>query len=511
MKKHEKGLSAWQLTMMAMGSVIGGSFFLGSAVAIQAAGPAVIISFVLGGILIYFILYALSELTVANPHSGSFYTFTAKVFGPGAGFVIGWVYWTGMVLAMSSEATAVSILVREWYPDISIPVLGSVIIIGVTLLNLLGADKLSKLESSLAVVKVLAVISFIILAVLLIAGFIRGVDAVGIGEMAREPFLPGGIRSIAGSMLIVIFSYAGFEIIGLAASEAGNPSKTIPRAILYTVIGLVGLYILSVLALLPLIPTAELTEDVSPMVAALSRWGMGWAGAVINFILVTAILSTMMAAMFGLGRMMRSVAEEGHAPKWLRDKTDVPFRGILFSGFAMLIGLAAGLFFPRVYLFLISSGGFATLLTYAAILATHIRFRKCNGCPPEGKCQMPGYPYTSWIALISIIVVIASMPFISGQGSGLIAGIVMTVLYAVIYLIMRLTGREGEAGRTEELPHRRWNAGFSQEMSQELTQNMGVMYQRGKEEYSSGRKRDYDDDEDEEDEEEEDDEDDYDD
>jgi L-asparagine transporter-like permease len=454
--------------MMAMGCVIGGSFFLGSAVAIQAAGPAILISFILGGILIYFILYALSEMTVANPDSGSFYTFTAKVFGPGAGFVVGWVYWTGMILAMSSEATAVSILVREWFPDISIPILGSSIIIGVTLLNLLGADKLSKLESSLSIVKVFAVIAFIIIALMLIVGLIRGVSAIGLGEVAREPLLPGGLRSIPGSMLIVIFSYAGFEIIGLAASEAENPNKTIPRAITYTVIGLVGLYILSTLVLLPLIPTATLSDEVSPMVAALSRWGMGWAGTVINFILVTAILSTMLASMFGLGRMMRSVADEGHAPKWLKDKKDVPYRGILFSGFAMLIGLGAGLFFPRIYLFLISSGGFATLLTYAAILATHIRFRKCNGCPPEGKCQMPGFPYTSWIALIGTIVVIISMPFISGQGSGLIAGIIMTVLYSIIYLVMWLTGREGESRGMERLHHRRLNARYSQEFSEEL-------------------------------------------
>lgn len=469
MKKHEKGLSAWQLTMMAMGCVIGGSFFLGSAVAIQAAGPAIIISFILSGILIYFILYALSEMTVANPDSGSFYTFTAKVFGPGAGFVVGWVYWTGMVLAMSSEATAVSILVKEWIPNISIPILGSAIIIGTTLVNLLGADKLSKLESSLALVKIFAIIAFITIGILLIVGLIRGIDAIGLGEIAREPLMPGGIRSIPGSMLIVIFSYAGFEIIGLASSEAENPNKTIPKAITYTVIGLVGLYILSTLVLLPLIPTASLTEDVSPMVAALSRWGMSWAGTVINFILVTAILSTMLASMFGLGRMMRSVAEEGHAPKWLKEKTDIPFRGILFSGFAMLVGLGAGLFFPRVYLFLISAGGFATLLTYAAIVATHIRFRKRNGCPPEGKCQMPGYPYTSWIALIGIVFVIISMPFISGQGSGLIAGIVMTVLYAGIYFIMWITGRKGEAKGMERLHRRRLNAGYTQEISEELT------------------------------------------
>ncbi|MBP1756714.1 MAG: amino acid permease [Firmicutes bacterium] len=475
MKKHEKGLSAWQLTMMAMGCVIGGSFFLGSAVAIQAAGPAILLSFILGGILIYFILYALSEMTVANPDSGSFYTFTAKVFGPGAGFVVGWVYWTGMVLAMSSEATAVSILVREWIPNISISVLGSAIIIAVTLVNLLGADKLSKLESSLAIVKVFAVIAFIIIAAMLILGLIGGVGAIGLGEVAREPLMPGGLRSIPGSMLIVIFSYAGFEIIGLAASEAENPNKTIPRAIAYTVIGLVGLYILSTLVLLPLIPTAELSEEVSPMVAALSRWGMGWVSNAINFVLVTAILSTMMASMFGLGRMMRSVAEEGHAPKWLKDKKDVPYRGIIFSGIAMLIGLGAGLFFPRVYLFLISAGGFATMLTYAAILATHIRFRKCNGCPPEGKCQMPGFPYTSWIALIGTIVIIISMPFISGQSSGLIAGIVMTALFALIYLVMHLTGREGESGKMERLHHRRLNAGFSQETAEEITPNTKIV------------------------------------
>jgi L-asparagine transporter-like permease len=470
MKKHESGLSAWQLTMMALGSVIGGSFFLGSAVAIRAAGPAIVISYILGGILIYFILFALSEMTVANPDSGSFYTFTAQVYGPGAGFVVGWVYWTGMILAMSSEATAASILIREWYPNLSIPILGSIIIIIVTLINLLGADKLSKLESSLAIIKVFAVIAFIVLAIFLIIGLIGGRGAVGAGALTKEAFMPGGVKSIAGSMLIVIFAYAGFEVIGLAASEASNENKTIPRAIAYTVIGLVTLYILSAAALLPLIPTAELSEEVSPMVAALSRWGMGWAGKIINFILVTAILSTMMASMFGLGRMMRSVADEGHAPSWLKDKKDVPYRGILFSGFAMLLGLGLGLLFPSVYLFLISSGGFATLLTYAAILATHIRFRKCNGCPPHGKCQMPGYPVTSWIALISIIVVIVSMPFISGQTSGLIAGVIMTVLYAVIYLIMKATGHAEGNKEQSDFNRGNYRARYSHEFSEELTQ-----------------------------------------
>lgn len=438
MEKNNKGLSIWQLTMMTLGTVVGGSFFLGSSVAIKSAGPAVVISYILGGILVYFILFALSEMTVADPDPGSFRTFARKMFGPGMGFIVGWVYWTGIVLAMSSEATAVSILFRQWFPGAPMALIGSAIIIAVTLLNLLGADKLSKLESGLASVKLLSIVSFIIMALLIILGFIPGIPRVGIGTLSREPLLPGGIGGIAGSMLIVMFAYAGFEIIGLTASEADEPKKTVPKAISYTVLTLVILYILAITVLLPLVPTDTLTEEVSPMVAALNRWGIGWAGTAINIVLITAILSTMLASMFGLGRMIKSLTDEGQAPTWLKDKGNVPYRGILFSGFAMLLGLGLGFILPsRVYIFLTSFGGFSLIFTYAVIVATHMKFRKKYGCPPEGKCQMPGYPYTSWIVLVSIVVIIASMPLVPGQGSGLIAGLTILALYSILYLGMK--------------------------------------------------------------------------
>jgi len=314
LKTQDKGLSAWQLTMMALGTVIGGSFFLGSAVAIRTAGPAVIISYLLGGALVYIILSALSEMTVADPAPGSFRTFAEKAYGPGLGFVVGWVYWSGLVLAMSSEATAVSIILRSWFPWASLPLLGSIIIIGVSFLNLLGADQLSKLESGLATVKLFAIIGFILLGIALISGFVPGAAPIGIGELMTESLFPAGIGGIAGSMLIVMFTYAGFEIIGLAATETANPHVTVPRAIKCTVIGLVGLYVFTILVLLPLIPTNALTAEESPLVLALTRWNLGWAGNAITIVLVTAILSTMLAAMFGLGRMIRSLADEGHAP-----------------------------------------------------------------------------------------------------------------------------------------------------------------------------------------------------
>ena len=434
--KKEKGLSAWQLTMMALGTVIGGSFFLGSAIAIEAAGPSILIAFVLGGVLVYFILFALSEMTVSNPTSGSFQTYATEAYGPGTGFVVGWVYWSGMVLGMSSEATAVSILMRQWFPNMKISLLGTTIIICVTLLNLLGADLLSNLESGLAIIKLLAIVAFIMIALLLILGFMPGNSSVGAGELAKEPLFPGGIKGIAGSMLLVMFAYAGFEIIGLASSEAKNPKETVPKAINYTVLCLVGLYVICIAVLLPLIPTSILDENTSPMVAALDRYHISWAGFAINIVLITAILSTMLAAMFGLGRMMRSLAEAGQAPNWLRDKKDVPYRGILFSGLGMIIGLWFGLLFPRVYLFLISAGGFSVLFTYIVIVASHIRFRRKHGCP-EGNCRVRGFPYSSLFVLVSLIIVILSMPLIPGQIYGFIAGIVMVILYTMIYLIVK--------------------------------------------------------------------------
>lgn len=438
MNKHNEGLSAWQLTMLALGTVIGGSFFLGSAVAIRSSGPVIIIDYILGGALVYVILYALSEMTVADPSPGSFRTFAEKAYGPAAGFIVGWVYWTGLVLAMSSEAIAVSELLRSWLQGFSLPILGSAIIILVTVLNLFGADRLSKLESGLAAVKLIAIVGFVVLSLAIVSGLMPGVTRAGAGVIASQPIFASGLAGLAGSMLIVMFAYAGFEIIGLAASETSNPDKTIPRAITYTVFGLVGLYMAAIAAIILLVPTAGLSTNQSPLVTALTVWNFNWVGNIVNIVLVTAILSTMLAAMFGLGRMLRSLADEGHAPAWLRDEGDIPYRGIVFSGVSMLVGLGLGLLLPeQVYIFLVSSGGFSLLLAYLVILLTHYKMRKTQGCPPQGKCQLPGFPATSWIAIASIVVIILSMPLIPGQGAGLFAGLGFVALFTLAYFIQR--------------------------------------------------------------------------
>jgi L-asparagine transporter-like permease len=230
------------------------------------------------------------------------------------------------------------------------------------------------------------------------------------------------------------------------------------------VLCLVGLYVVSIALLLPLVSTASLNENTSPYVAALTGSGIGWAGAAMNIVLISAILSTMLAAMFGLGRMMRSLADEGMAPRWLKDRTDVPRRGILASGAAMMAALGIGLLLPSVYIFLISSGGFALLLTYAVIMATHIRFRRRHGCPPDGKCQLWGFPYTSIAVLVLLAIAIASMPFIAGQTPGLIAGCALVALYAACYGALRLVRRRGG----KSVPVGKLQQSFSAETAAEL-------------------------------------------
>lgn len=467
MKNKANGLTAGRLTMMALGTVIGGSFFLGSSVAIQAAGPGIILSYLICGVMVYFILFALSEMTVSNPDSSSFRTFAAQYINSGAGFVVGWVYWTGMVISMSSEATAVSLLFRTWFPSVSIPVLGTALIIGVTLLNLLGANRLSSLESILSAIKISAIFGFILLGSLIVLGILPGSRPLGSSILRSEAFLPGGIKSLAGSMLIVLFTYAGFEIIGLAASETENKQKNVPRAIHLTVFWLVTLYILCISILLLLVPTASLSENVSPMVTALNLYHVTWAGTAMTVILISAILSTMVAAMFGIGRMLRSLVDDRLGPAFLKDRTDVPYRGILFSGLSMVLFLYIGLFFPQVYLFLISSGGFALLFTYIMLMFTHIRFRKKNG-KPEGNCRLCGFPYSSLFTMAGLIIAMFSMPFIKGQTLGFFAGIALVAFFTVCYAIVKAANRRS-MHQWEQYPagtpeHRRILTEFSEEL-----------------------------------------------
>ncbi|HYF76680.1 MAG TPA: amino acid permease [Symbiobacteriaceae bacterium] len=440
---NSAGLSAWQLVMLALGTVVGGSFFLGTAVVLHNAGPGALLAFAFGGVVTYLVLTALSELTVSRPTHGSFRAYAAMAFGPMASFVVGWLYWAGLVLALSSEGIASAMFARLWFPNVPVWPIALAVILGVTLLNLMDVRAFAVVESAMAAVKLVAVAAFILLGVALVAGMLgpgagaAGTAARGAPAFAGEPFLPRGIAGLAGSMLLVLFSYAGFETLGLAAPEARDPARTVPKAVIWTVIGLVTLYVGAVGVVLYLLPVTAIEEEVSPMVSLLRLTGYPALAAGLNLIVMTAAISTMLAAMYGLSRMLYSLAEEGQAPAFLKQLTPpgIPRNAILLSSGGMMIGVVLSYILPRgVYVLLVSSAGFALLFSYLMILLSQLVLRNREGCRP-GACAMPAFPWATWAGIIMLVGAIAGMPLVPGQGPGLVAGISMLLFFALAYML----------------------------------------------------------------------------
>lgn len=445
-----KSLTASQLVLLALGTVVGGSFFLGSAVGLHAAGPGLLLAFAAGGFLVYLILSALSELTTARPVAGSFRQYAELAFGPMAGFMVGWLYWVGLVLALSSEATAAALFLRVWVPGAPLWLLSLGIIVAATALNLLETGMFARVEAFMAGGKLLAVGLFILLGAALAAGLLPGRPALGLGALPAQPWLPRGLGGLAGSMLIVLFTYAGFEVLGLAAPDAQNPGRTVPRAILWTVIALVVLYMGAVAMLLVLVPIAAVTEEVSPLITALRYTGFPGLAGIMNLVVMTAAFSTILAAMYALSRMLHALARAGQAPAFLMPVTPAgaPRRALLASAGAMLIGVVLAFLLPRrVYLFLVSSGGFAILVAYLAILASQLRLRRREGC--AGVCRMPGFPALTYVGIALLVGALVSMPLVPGQGAGLVAGLVITLALAAAYGVRRLLAHQpgGQEGR----------------------------------------------------------------
>lgn len=438
--------------MLALGTIVGGSFFLGTAVVLHNAGPGALLAFAFGGLVTYLVLTALSELTVSRPTHGSFRAYAHMAFGPMASFVVGWLYWAGLVLALSSEGIASAMFARLWLPNVPVWPIALAVILAVTLLNLMDVRSFAVIESAMAAVKLLAVAAFILLGIALVAGIVgSGPGAGGVAgpggaapapapgpAFAGQPLLPRGIGGLAGSLLLVLFSYAGFEVLGLAAPEAKDPGRTVPRAVIWTVIGLVTLYVGTVAVVLYFLPAAAIEEEVSPMVSLLRLTGFPALAAGLNLIVMTAAISTMLAAMYGLSRMLYSLAEEGQAPAFLKQLTPpgIPRNAILVSSAGMMVGVVLSYILPRgVYVFLVSSAGFALLFSYLMILLSQLVLRTREGCKP-GACAMPAFPWATWLGIVLLVGAIAFMPLVPGQGPGLIAGVGMLLFFALAYMLL---------------------------------------------------------------------------
>ena len=363
-----------------MGGAIGTGLFLGSAQVIQSAGPSIILGYAIGGLIAFLIMRQLGEMIVHEPVAGSFSHFAYKYWGKFPGFLAGWNYWILYILVAMTELTAVAKYINYWWPHI--PAWASVLFffIVITLVNLGNVKFYGESEFWLSIIKVTAVISMIVFGLYLILTADASSGASFSNLWTAGGFFPNGFEGLFYMLAFLMFAFGGIELIGMAAAEAENPEKTIPKAINQVVFRILIFYVGALTILLSLVPWNQLELgglDKSPFVMIFSQLGIDWAAHLLNFIILTAALSVYNSGMYANSRMLYGLAQQGNAPKVFMkvNKQGTPIPAVLFSAVLIFGCVLLNYFVPEdalSHLIYIVVG--ALVLNWAMISLTHLKF-----------------------------------------------------------------------------------------------------------------------------------------
>ncbi len=440
----KKGFNRNHLIIMALGNIIGSGIFLGSGAVISIAGPAAILAYIFGGIIMVMEVMFITEMTIINPAPGSFRVHASEIFGSWIGFVNGWMFWFSGVLGMASEVAAAAIFTGLWFPRIPQWVFCVIYALVMTGINLKDARGLSIIESFLASIKVLSLIVVIIFGITIIAGITSfgGFKPLSVFQSVNS-FMPNGFRGIFASMIMVMFSFTGTGIIGLAIAESENPEKDAPPAIYTITTTVIALYTLSILFIIWLMPWKAFSTSESPFVEILNRAGVPFGSDILNFVVLTAALSGLNSSMYSASRMLNSLSLGGQAPKTflVKNKNGVPVYALALSSIVLLLTAVISYIVPsKVFEILAVASGFTALVNWLTISITHFFYRRktLKENPDRLKYKVPGWPLTNFIAITFIIIVFATSPLYPGQISGLIGSITIFVFLIIIYAVLKV-------------------------------------------------------------------------
>ncbi len=312
----KKGFNRNHLIMMSLGNIIGSGIFLGSSTVITVAGPGAILAYLLGGFMMALEVMFITEMSVINPVPGSFRVHASEIFGPWIGFVNGWMFWCSGMLGMASEVAAAAIFTRFWFPRIPLWVFCIIYAVVMAVINLNDLKGLSRIEGALASIKVVSLIIFIGFGLLTLLGVIHfGSYQINNPFTSMQSFLPNGWKGIFAAMIMVMFSYTGTGIIGLAIADTEDPEKNAPSAISIITIAVLLLYGLSILFIVLLTPGNSFTESESPFVSLLNRLRIPFSDSILNFVVLSAALSGINSSMYSSSRMLNSLSRDKQAPK----------------------------------------------------------------------------------------------------------------------------------------------------------------------------------------------------
>ena len=428
-------LSSVQQTMMAIGGAIGTGLFLLSGLAVGVAGPAIIVSYVLMAGLSLLLARGLSQMAVAHPTAGAFGVHADLYVSPFAGYAVRVSYWAMEVIATGGHLVAASIYMGFWFPDVPGPVWGFAFAVVMLYVNSRAVGRLGVIEYWLAMIKVVAIVLFIGIALLFVLGA-TGAPAIGARNLVAGGFAPFGAQGIWLGCCFALYSFIGIEIVGVTSGEAADPGRTIPRATRRLVLGLSAIYIIPIVLLTAVIPWQQLGVDRSPFVTALAGAGIPAAAGVMNFVVLSAALSSANANLYLISRTLFSLSRAGYVPRALGavNRRHTPVNALLASG----IGLAASVLVDVVwhrtaYQILVGVSLFGALFVWLMIFVTHIAFRRAD----HRTSGRPARALGSYLGAAVLFAILISTRWVPGLESTLIAGGPWLALLVIGYLATR--------------------------------------------------------------------------
>jgi len=372
-------LSLGQYIMMGVGGIIGAGFFLASGFAIRLSGPAVILNYALSAFVMCRVFCALAEMSTANPAVGSFRVYTQDYLGKAAGFMSGWIYWIAGVLVMSSEVTASGIFTRYWFANVPLWVFTLIYSLMVVYLNFKGTKEFGAVEAWFSFIKVGALAAMIFVGLGVILTRFRS-PGVGVENFyTAGGFFAGGIGGFFGAMLMALIPFGGIEVAAMAASSVENPRENVPKGIHGIFFILIGLYLFSMAILLVLTPWNRIPTNASPFVTMFTYVRVPYIDSILNFVILTAALTTMNAAMFGVTRVLFSLGQGEWAPSIFTKENShgVPVYALGVSSIGLTLAVVLSYLLPKdVYEYITSAAGFLQFFNWGIIILAYMAFLK---------------------------------------------------------------------------------------------------------------------------------------
>ena len=439
-------LSARQLAMIGLGCTIGTGLFLGSAISVKLAGPAVIVSFFIGALIALTVMWALAEMSAEHPSAGSFGVHAEMYLHPWAGFAIRYTYWLCLVVIIGSELVAASIYCKLWFPGIPSWLWIAGFSVALLYVNTISIENFGSFEYWFAMIKVVTIVVFLILGVALIFGV--GFPRIGMQNYtAHGGFFPSGARGVLLGVTMAIFSFLGIEIVASTAGEAAHPKSAVPRALRRTLFYLAIFYLGSLAVVLGIVPWNQIGLAESPFVRVFSIVGIPGAGHIMNFVVLTAALSSAMCNLYFTARLLFSLARGGYAPAALGklSKRGIPVAAVLTSGVGMIAALFLSHFFESTaFVFMIGVAFFGGPFVWIMTLLTHLAFRRANARKGHAVLRLaPRGPWSSLFGLLALTGVLISTWWVPGFRITLLAGPPWLAFITICFLIFTRTRRGG--------------------------------------------------------------------